>query len=236
MQAEAVTNIGLVRKMNEDAFICDVEKQIFIVADGMGGHLAGEVASKLAIDTVYQAINEYESGTPSEFLREAFYKANNCIYEGAKQEPQYAGMGTTLTAAWIVEGQIYVNHVGDSRAYLIRDGKIKSLTKDHSVVGELMRGGGITEEQAMVHPQKNVLTRALGSTSLVEVDGCNFSLLSDDYLLLCTDGMSNLVTSEEIAEIIVSMEDINKAVKELLNLALERGGYDNITAILVANK
>ncbi|MGI6065591.1 MAG: Stp1/IreP family PP2C-type Ser/Thr phosphatase [Bacillota bacterium] len=236
MQAEVITNIGLVRKKNEDAVFSDLDRQIFIVADGMGGCAAGEVASAVAVETVSQVVLNNPGESPGEILRNAVYQANNRIYEIARENPQYAGMGTTITVSWIVEDLIYLAHVGDSRAYLIRNGEITSLTKDHSLVGELMREGGLTEEQAMTHPQKNILTRALGCNPLVEVDVAEVSFHKGDYLLLCTDGMSNLVNSEDIVRIINSSDNIKESVRQLLNLALERGGYDNITAILVANQ
>ncbi|NMA14066.1 MAG: Stp1/IreP family PP2C-type Ser/Thr phosphatase, partial [Clostridia bacterium] len=202
MQAEVITNIGLVRKKNEDAVFSDLDRQIFIVADGMGGCAAGEVASAVAVETVSQVVLNNPGESPGEILRNAVYQANNRIYEIARENPQYAGMGTTITVSWIVEDLIYLAHVGDSRAYLIRNGEITSLTKDHSLVGELMREGGLTEEQAMTHPQKNILTRALGCNPLVEVDVAEVSFHKGDYLLLCTDGMSNLVNSEDIVRII----------------------------------
>lgn len=233
MYAEVVTDVGLVRKNNEDAVWSDIKKQLFIVADGMGGYVAGEVASVLAIESVCQVVALEQNDPPAEVLRQAFYQANDRIYQQARQHPEYSGMGTTLTALWIVDGKAYISHVGDSRVYLIRDGKITSLTADHSLVGELVREGGLTEEQAMAHPQKNVLTRAVGCNSLVEVDIADMEIMSGDYFLLCTDGLSNMISSEEMMEITTRQKDLKRAVHELLQLALERGGSDNITAILV---
>jgi len=236
MYAEVVTHVGLVRKNNEDAALSDIEKQLFVVADGMGGYVAGEVASVMAIESVCQVVALEQNDPPLEVLRQAFYQANDRIYQEARQHPEYSGMGTTLSALWIVNGKAYISHVGDSRVYLIREGKITSLTVDHSLVGELVREGGLTEEQAMTHPQKNVLTRALGCNSLVEVDIADLEIKYGDYFLLCTDGVSNMITSEEMVEIIARQEDLKKAVHELLQLALERGGSDNITAIIVHNR
>ena len=233
MQAEMVTNVGLVRKNNEDAAWSDIKKQIFAVADGMGGYVAGEVASVLAIDTLKHALESEQNDTPPDILRQAFYQANDRIYQEAREHREYAGMGTTLTALWIVGNKAYISHVGDSRVYLIRGGKIKSLTMDHSLVGELVREGGLTEEQAMNHPQRNVLTRALGCGALVEVDLAEIEIREGDAFLLCTDGLSNLVTGEEMAGIITREKNLKKAVESLVDLALSRGGYDNITAILV---
>lgn len=236
MQAEVITDVGLVRKNNEDAVYYNMEKQIFLVADGMGGCAAGEVASSLAVETVLHVISSSQATNPGELLRAAFYQANDRIFQMAQKDPGFHGMGTTLTALWIVDDRAFVVHVGDSRAYLIRKENITGLTKDHSLVGELMREGGLTEEQAMTHPQKNILTRALGSESLVQVDIKEIEIQKQDYFLLCTDGMSNLVSSEEMAGVIKNSREIKDALEKLLALALERGGYDNISAILVANK
>lgn len=236
MYAEVVTDVGLVRKNNEDALWSDIKKQFFVVADGMGGYVAGEVASVLAIESIRQVVSSELDDPPAEVLRQAFYQANDRIYQEARQHPEYAGMGTTLTALWIVDGKAYIAHVGDSRVYLIRQGKITALTSDHSLVGELVREGGLTEEQAMAHPQKNVLTRALGCNSLVEVDIVNIDTMYEDYFLLCTDGLSNRISSEEMMEVIKRENNLKRAVQELLQLALKRGGTDNISAILVLNK
>ncbi|MGI6686120.1 MAG: Stp1/IreP family PP2C-type Ser/Thr phosphatase [Bacillota bacterium] len=246
MHAEVITNIGLVRKNNEDAAWSDLKNQFFVVADGMGGYVAGEVASVLAIDSLKKVLAEElnEAGdSPSEILRQAFYQANDRIYQEAREHSEYAGMGTTLTALWIVGNKAYIAHVGDSRVYLIREGKIKTLTLDHSLVGELVREGGLTEEQARNHPQKNVLTRALGCSALVEVDITEVDTFPGDYFLLCTDGLSNLVSAAEMLDIVTPekkkdrkryvKQDMKVALQNLLDLALARGGYDNITAILV---
>jgi len=235
MQAEMVTNVGLVRKNNEDAALCDIDKQLFVVADGMGGYVAGEVASVLAIESLKQALAAEPNDAPPEMLRQAFYQANDRIYQEAKNHPEYAGMGTTLSALWVVGNKAYISHVGDSRIYLIRDGRITSLTMDHSLVGELVREGGLTEEQAMNHPQRNILTRALGCGALVEVDLTEIEIREGDTFLLCTDGLSNLVSREEMAHLITREKDVKKAAGELVDLALARGGYDNVTAILVRN-
>jgi len=236
MHAEVITHVGLVRKNNEDAAWSDINKQIFVVADGMGGYVAGEVASVLAIETLKQALASDSHDSPSDTLRHAFYQANNRIYQEALERPEYSGMGTTLTALWIVGNKAYVSHVGDSRVYLIREGKISSLTMDHSLVGKLVREGGLTEEQARNHPQRNLLTRALGCSALVEVDIADYDVLPGDTFLLCTDGLSNLVSGEEMAAVVTGEKDTKKAVQELVNRALARGGFDNITVILVSNE
>lgn len=235
MRAEVVTNTGLVRKNNEDSAFCGLERQIFIVADGMGGHVAGEVASKLAVDMVEQVVGSSGDGEPALVLSQAFDQANQKICQAASEDPDYAGMGTTLTVLWALEDRLFVAHVGDSRAYLVRDGVITPLTRDHSLVGELLREGGLTEEEAMVHPQRNILTRALGCDVQVKVDISDLQMEKGDKFFLCTDGLSNLVSSEEMADVINDNKNLKKALEILLNLSLERGGFDNITAILVEN-
>ncbi|MGI6679425.1 MAG: Stp1/IreP family PP2C-type Ser/Thr phosphatase [Dehalobacterium sp.] len=233
MYAEVVSDVGLVRKNNEDSLWCDLDNQLFIVADGMGGSAAGEVASKMAINTVVHSISQSTNDTPSEILRQSFYQANNSIFQEARQHEEYSGMGTTLSALWIVDEKAYLCHVGDSRIYLVREGEIRLLTRDHSLVGELMREGGITEEQAMTHPQKNILTRALGCNAHVEVDIMELDTLAGDYFILCTDGLSNLIRSEEMVALLDQGKGLKAAADELLKLALARGGSDNITAILI---
>lgn len=231
MRAEFITNTGLVRANNEDAVYADLDKQLFIVADGMGGHVSGEVASLLAVQTVIQAIEGRNDDEPVQILRQAFEQANQRIYQSAKDHPENMGMGTTLTALWVVGDQLYVAHIGDSRAYLLHGGELISLTKDHSLVGELLREGGLTEAQAMAHPQRNILTRALGNQAVVEADISDYHLASGDRLFLCTDGLSNLVSTLEISALIDDI-DLKKALDRLLALAMERGGQDNITALL----
>ncbi|MCR6544643.1 Stp1/IreP family PP2C-type Ser/Thr phosphatase [Dehalobacterium formicoaceticum] len=233
MYAEVVSDVGLVRKNNEDSLWCDLEQQLFAVADGMGGSLAGEVASKMAIETVAQMVALPSNDPPGEILRHSFYQANNSIFQQSREHKEYSGMGTTMSALWIVDGKAYFCHVGDSRIYLIREGKIRLLTQDHSLVGELMRGGGLTEVEAMTHPQKNVLTRALGVNAHVEVDTMELDTYGGDYFILCTDGLSNLIRSEEMIALLTPGKRLRAAADELLKLALARGGSDNITAILI---
>jgi len=235
MRAEAITHTGLVRQNNEDAVYIAPDRQLFIVADGMGGHVSGEVASAMAVQVVADTIAREGDGEPVQTLRRAFAQANQEIYQAAQEQPDRLGMGTTLTALWVVGDQLYVAHIGDSRAYLIHGDQMTSLTKDHSLVGELFREGGLTAEQAMVHPQRNILTRSLGNQASVEADIADYALNAGDRLFLCTDGLSNLITNPEILAVIRNSSSLHQALATLLALALERGGQDNITLILAEN-
>jgi protein phosphatase len=226
-----LTDKGLVRKANEDSYLCCLRRQLFVVADGMGGHAAGEVASKLAIQTINTRLN-YNLSNISGDLYQAVLEANTKIYEFSQEKTEYTGMGTTLTAMVIDHGKAFIAHVGDSRAYLIRDGKINLLTKDHSLVSELIRCGQLSIEDAENHPQKHMLTRALGTGPIVQVDFLEYAVYPDDYLVLCTDGLTNLVTEEMIKNVIIN-HDIKTGTVKLIDMALQQGGHDNITVIIV---
>jgi len=227
-----LTDKGLVRKSNEDSYLCCLRRQLFVVADGMGGHAAGEVASKLAIQTINTRLNQKNNSDISSDLYQAALEANTKVYEFSQEKSEYTGMGTTLTAMAIENGRAYIAHVGDSRAYLIRKGEINLLTKDHSLVSELVRCGQISTEDAESHPQKHMLTRALGTGPIVQVDFLECEVDDDDYLVLCTDGLTNLVSEQLIKDAIIN-NDIKTGTVKLINLALELGGHDNITVIIV---
>lgn len=216
----------------QDPHLLDGKGGIYLVADGMGGHQAGEVASKqaikLAIDQYYSDPN-HDVGTS---LVRAYKAANRLIYDEAQSDPAKAGMGTTLVAAVIVGRKVYIANVGDSRAYLIGQGGISQITEDHSWVQEQIRAGLLTREQARLHPQRNVVTRALGSKPSVEIDLFEGYLADGDALLLCSDGMSGLVEDWEI-EAIVREQSAQDAARSLVAKANERGGADNITVLIV---
>lgn len=235
MIANAITNRGLVRKKNEDSFLVDKRRGLFMVADGMGGHKGGEVASKMAIELIDRMFNiQNNTKDYEQLLKEVIEKANYRIYEESQMRSDCSDMGTTLTTTFINKDSLLIAHIGDSRVYLIRDKKIYQLTEDHSLVGELLRNGEITSEMAQKHPHRNILTRALGTESKVEIDMQNYKLKQGDLLLLCTDGLTNLVNEKEILQVISKKEgNLERSTKELVNLALERGGNDNITVILV---
>ncbi len=233
MEAAGLSKKGL-RDENQDSYLINLNKGIFIVADGMGGHKAGQVASSIAINTANQFFsNSYHTYDKKENLvLDAMIEANQQILKHASCNPDTMGMGTTMTFMYWQKGLVYIGHIGDSRAYMISQGEITQLTNDHSYVGELLRRGGITEEDAANHPKRNLLMRALGYMEDVEVDIIQKNINDNDYILLCTDGLFNVLDKEEIKDIILN-HSVKEAVEKLVNIALERGGHDNITAVLV---
>lgn len=235
MYVNALSDVGLVRKDNEDNYLVSPERGLFVVADGMGGHVGGQVASTLAIQIVDEFITpaQLETFQPDYLLLQALEKANTEIYSRGKQE-QYYGMGTTVTAALFHGEQVYVAHIGDSRAYLLRDKELTLLTQDHSLVNELFQSGSLTLEEAQNHPQRHVLTRALGTEEKPQIDIFSTAVQPGDLLVLCTDGLYNHVPEGDILNVILETNfDLKLAVNNLVNLALERGGNDNITVALV---
>ena len=221
------TDTGRQRTANEDSYYADAD--LFAVADGMGGAQAGEVASKLAVDSFEPAVRSGQSA--ESYLRSIAESANERIHSLAEEDSSRSGMGTTLTAA-IVEGdEVSIAHVGDSRAYVYRDGELRLLTSDHSLVEELRRQGRLTDEQAEDHPQRSIITRALGPEAEVEVDTLSFSARPGDVFLLCSDGLTTMVKEEAIAEALGSSPDLDEAVSRLVDAANQAGGRDNITVV-----
>lgn len=233
MKWSQATEVGLIRKQNEDSVCVIPELAFFAVADGMGGHLAGEVASRMAIEAIAAQLPGDGREEPDKRLLRGANKANSNIYEASRKDTSCRGMGTTLTAGVIRKGVLILAHVGDSRAYLIRKGGISQLTEDHSLVQEMIRQGGITREQAREHPHRNVLTRALGTDASVNVDLVRVGLMPGDVVLFCSDGLSGLVDDELILRLVKSAAGPDEAVKNLVNEALRRGGSDNISVIVV---
>ncbi len=231
MRIEAISDVGLVRKGNEDSYLINRRLGLFVVADGMGGHEAGEVASFLAVKTLEETLENNKESEGALVL--AIQAANSEIFRQAQEKPYLNGMGTTLTAVYYHNGKAYLGHVGDSRAYLIRNFQATLLTRDHSLVDELVRSGHISEEEAQNHPQRHIVTRALGTEASVEVDILSPAIEQGDRLLLCTDGLSNLVKPEEIIQAVNSTNIPRDALEMLRQQALERGGFDNITALLI---
>ena len=241
MEVGAYSHIGKVRDTNEDAYyISDNDDlKLFIIADGMGGHNAGEVASHIAIDTIKDYIAEKIALYPMisednihNIIQEAIIHANQVIFTKSLKEMDYQGMGTTLTVVLILP-EIYIGHVGDSRAYLYHNDKIRQITQDHSLVGELLRNGSITENEARIHPKRNIITRALGTDHNIMVDLYKIEKNKDDIIILCTDGLSNLVDVEEIKDVIAQCPSIQDGCEHLVSLANERGGYDNTTVVAI---
>jgi PPM family protein phosphatase len=222
----ATTDIGQVREGNEDAIL--IKDPLYAVADGMGGHRGGEVASNLALQTVEQMFAQRQ-GT----LTEQVERANRAVFERSQSDRDVSGMGTTLTAALIEGGAVRLAHVGDSRAYLFRGGKLKLLTEDHTLVHRMVVEGEITETEAENHPHRSVLTRALGVEGDVRVDETKVEVREGDRLLLCTDGLTGMLSEEEIESILRDVRDPQEAVDRLVREANRAGGIDNITAVII---
>lgn len=242
--SSAITDKGPVRKINEDFFCADESLGLFAVADGMGGHLAGEVASKMAIEVMKDyittndgaerpRIGEYmsEYSKASNMAAESVRLADRVIFDNSKNNPSYSRMGTTLTAALLQNDRFSIVHVGDSRAYLIRAGCIEQITNDHSFVAEQVKIGLLTEEEAKRSDIKNVITRALGINPDVEVDIEELSLVDGDKIVLCTDGITSVVSDKEILSSALSAKGSENLCKKLLAIANERGSTDNMTVV-----
>jgi PPM family protein phosphatase len=230
-ETSGVTDAGRRRRRNEDAYV--LEPPVFAVADGMGGAQAGEVASRLAVDA-FREFHEADELEPEERLSAIIQEANRRIYERAREDTQASGMGTTVTAALVGEESVSIGHVGDSRAYRLRGGRLEQLTDDHSLVADLVRGGRLTPEEADVHPQRSVITRALGTDAEVDVDAFTFEAEPGDVVLLCSDGLTTMVTDEEIVAIVGEAKSLEHAAKQLVKAANRRGGEDNVTVVLFA--
>jgi PPM family protein phosphatase len=222
------TDTGRQRRENEDSAY--VHAPVFVVADGMGGAQAGEVASRMAIETFEEGLPA--SGAPEARLAEIVRNANHRIYDRSRADQGRAGMGTTLTAAFLEDAHLAIAHVGDSRAYLFRDGELTRLTRDHSLVDELVRQGKLTEAQAAEHPQRSIITRALGPEPEVEVDTWTYPVRAGDVLLLCSDGLTSMISEEDVGEILGSAGSLEDAADRLIREANEAGGRDNITVVL----
>ncbi|MBQ8003287.1 MAG: Stp1/IreP family PP2C-type Ser/Thr phosphatase [Clostridia bacterium] len=235
MEYAALTDVGMKRHNNEDSYIInEVNKdKIFIVADGMGGHNAGEIASLEACRMIESFIINSTGDDIESIMREGVQKANRELFIRAAEDEKLNGMGTTIDVCVIKDGVLHVAHVGDSRVYLIDENSIEKITKDHSVVGMMIDSGTLTEEQAKVHPQRHYITRAVGTTMTVEVDIEQRSIHSPQKILMCTDGLTNMVSKEEIHRIVNGNESVSAAASELVSKAKENGGDDNITVILL---
>ena len=240
MRSFAKTDIGKAREINQDYYSIptqEEELEIFILADGMGGYNGGEIASKLATDSVKSYIKnnfaqiEHSKESLLDLLQSAIEYANMVVYEKSKSEKELEGMGTTLDICFIYNNKIYIGHVGDSRVYRIRGDVIRKLTKDHSYVQKLVEDGKITREEANHHPKKNMLMKALGCTAYVEPDIRARNLEKGDIILMCSDGLTNMVEEATIEKVV--RENPELAPEKLVNLANNAGGYDNITVITI---
>ncbi|MBE3089764.1 MAG: Stp1/IreP family PP2C-type Ser/Thr phosphatase [Actinobacteria bacterium] len=248
MEYFADTDIGKYREKNEDYLYA--ENNLFIVADGMGGHMAGEVASRIAVEAFIENFNSSLKGRskkisankktdnpdPSqieELLLKSIKSANREVYSKATLQPGYYGMGTTFTGCYIQQDKVYTIHVGDSRLYIKRGSEFNLLTSDHTIVGELFRRGEISYEQTFNHPQRNYLTNVLGVAKDIDPDFNSFKVLPEDILLLCSDGLNSMLKDEDIANIIDKYKDAKDIAKNLIKGAIKKSGLDNITVIVV---
>jgi PPM family protein phosphatase len=248
IKSGGISDVGRVRSNNEDCFRIVPELGLFVLSDGMGGEAHGEIASALAVETVVKHCIEGENNPASptfgepqagwsartKRLSSAIHLANKKIFDSAAEHPEQSGMGATLTAAWLSESRLSIAHVGDSRAYLLRTGALQQLTNDHSLVAEQVRRGILTAAQADESEMQSVLLRALGANPEVEVDAEDHILFPRDTLLLCSDGLTRMVTEPEIAGTLQSEPDPSAASEKLVALANERGGGDNVTVIVVS--
>jgi len=237
----AATDVGRKREHNEDSFLCSDELQLYAVADGMGGHLGGERASRMAADILEREMAtrlavgpraEMSGETMAQAFRESTAIASRAIFECAQAEPNYAGMGTTLTGLCFHGGSLTLCHVGDSRAYLFRDGRMRQLTEDHSWVQEQVRAGLVSADDALVSRFRNIITRSVGFESTVSPDVATMPAETGDCFLLCSDGLCNYLSAEELG-VVLSRHYYDEAGPALVAVANERGGDDNITCVIV---
>jgi protein phosphatase len=235
LRAAARSDLGLRRSANEDAWAVAEDLGLYLVADGMGGHTAGQLASRLAVEAALRSLRTLEGAAASltEKLRYAVAAANREVYDTSQARPPLAGMGTTFVALLAGSERVALAHVGDSRAYLVRGGRIRQLTDDHSLVGELVRRHEISETAARGHPHRHVLTRALGVRHTVEPDLAELSPRMGDSFVLCSDGLTGHVRDEEIGEAVARDADPDAVCAALVALANSRGGEDNTTVVLV---
>jgi PPM family protein phosphatase len=247
VSAHGLTHVGKQRQHNEDAFLVESDARLFLVADGMGGHAAGEIASRIAVDSISEFIlhTKEDDGTWPHAYDEHFTRttnrlmaavrlANTRVLEAMRKDARLRGMGTTVVACMADDERMSVAHVGDSRAYLIREGQLSRITNDHSWVFEQVQAGMLTEAEAEKHPLRNVITRALGGALQVTPDASEIASKPGDIVLLCSDGLTGMVPEPELLRVVTeNSSDLSKACQQLIDAANERGGLDNITAVLV---
>lgn len=238
MDTFSITDTGRLRNSNQDCLFCEENAvgkfpNLFLVADGMGGHKAGDLASRLCIDEIVKQIRDSKERTPVSAFEQAISVANACVYERSMEDFELAGMGTTIVGAMIENKTAYIVNIGDSRLYRLHD-KLEQITVDHSLVEEMVQSGEIQKEEMRTHPNKNIITRALGTDNLVRPDCFEVKVEEGDVLLLCSDGLTNMVDDYDIEEIVKRhKEDMKLAGENLVRQANEAGGKDNISVILV---
>ncbi len=240
------THVGMKRNHNEDSFLLMPEERLFCVADGMGGHSSGEIASKIAVDEIQEffrlTAQDLDATWPYKMdktrnydenrLATAIKLANMRIYERANAEQKFKGMGTTVVTVHYVSNVAYVGHVGDSRVYFFRNGQLRQVTEDHSLLNDYLKAKKLTPEEIEAFPHKNVIVRALGMKDTVQVDVNRFETQEGDVFLLCSDGLSGMVPDAQIQDILTRVQDLEAAAKQLIDLANQNGGNDNITCII----
>ncbi|NMA87444.1 MAG: Stp1/IreP family PP2C-type Ser/Thr phosphatase [Tissierellia bacterium] len=233
------TDTGRIRENNQDSYYLPSEesKPLFIIADGMGGHKAGEIASNLAINIISENFNDFlNKGNINEKniknnIIESFNEANEKIYRKAMKEEECSGMGTTVVLAYISDENLYIGHVGDSRAYSLYGEEFLQITEDHSLVEELIKNGSISKEEAKTHPQRNIITRAVGTSRDIDVDILVLPKTAVEILLLCTDGLTSMLDDNEIKDTLINSENMQIACDRLVQFSNDKGGYDNITVL-----
>jgi len=246
LEAAGMTNVGLVRKHNEDSLFLDTQLGLFVVADGLGGHAAGEVASRIVVDQIAKHIKhtaeaaitsplglDYNLSLNGNRLRDAIQVSDKAITENIVSHPERESMGSTVVACLVEGKRVTLAHVGDSRAYLLNKNGIKQLTRDHSWVAEQVANGILTTEEAKRHPFRNVITQALGNGSELEVEIKEFEIADAETILLCSDGLSGMVSDDHILVIINQASNLQEAVHSLVSRAIENGGEDNVSVILL---
>lgn len=242
MQIEFQSDVGRRRNTNQDyanVFTNQEGIKLAVLADGMGGHRAGDIASQMAVTNLGADWEEQtlkDSEKIAQWFIQTIQNENVKIYQRGQEKSEYNGMGTTIVAVALSDTRFTIANVGDSRAYLVREGQLKQLTEDHSLVNELVKSGEISQEMAVNHPRKNILTRSVGMPGTVEVDVATYSWQLGDRLLLCSDGLTNMLSEEMIGSIIDGTGSLTDKVKELIDRANEAGGADNITALLIEYK
>lgn len=236
MKTFSKTDVGRMREVNQDYVFVSEQSignipNLLIVADGMGGHKAGDFASRFVVEEVKKSLASSTQDGPEAMMKEAILSANHKLIETAKKDSRLEGMGTTLVVATVIEHTLYFANIGDSRLYLLND-EIKQLSRDHSFVQEMVRLGGIDPEQAKHHPDKNIITRAIGAKENVEIDFFEYHLKKGDIILMCTDGLSNMMEDIQILQIVKQSRDVVEAVEQLIEKANNNGGSDNIGVIV----
>lgn len=239
MKTFSITDAGVIREMNQDYYFSSDTSignlpNLFIVADGMGGHKAGDYASRYTIERVVASVSRNAKDEPVSVIKEAINKANELLVAESREDESKSGMGTTLVIGTIIGNKLFVANIGDSRLYIAGEQeKIRQITRDHSLVDEMVRLGEINEDEARLHPDKNIITRAIGASAHVEADFFEVELTETDKILLCTDGLTNMVRDDDILDTIKNNDNIEDAAMELVKMANANGGRDNITVMII---